>query len=147
MIFTRLEIAWIDNLSVDTARKILYEILGSEACAGKGFLLTTFTFASKDTRALYKTIDSATTDMLKGRGPKGSRHENEDIDDEYEGALDVANKAKETRKDVLNDKYCITVDEYRYIQSGVAYFVNEFQIKPEDTALYHDIKRNSLYGK
>lgn len=56
MIFTRLEIAWIDNLSVDTARKILYEILGSEACAGKGFLLTTFTFASKDTRALYKKL-------------------------------------------------------------------------------------------
>lgn len=95
----------------------------------------------------YKTIDSATADMLKSRGPKGSRHENEDIDDEYEGALDVANRAKETRKEVLNDKYCIVVDEYRYVQSGVAYFVNEFQIKTEDTAVYHEIKRNSLYGK
>lgn len=95
----------------------------------------------------YKFIDSTNLDMLKGRGPKMSRHENEDIDDEYDGALKIANEAKEHQQEVLSAKYCVTVDEYSVGNTEIRYPVNDFQIKPADTAIFHEAKRNFLYQK
>lgn len=93
----------------------------------------------------FKRIDSANFDMLKTRGPKMSRHENENIEDEYEGALDVSNKAKENIKSILHNKHCVNVDAY-LVNTSRLYTVNEFQIKPADTAIFHAAKRNQIYG-
>jgi len=94
--------------------------------------------------AAFNRIDSANFDMLKARGPKMSRHENENIEDEYEGALDVVNKAKSNIEATLMAKYCVNVDEYVVNTLQIPYRVHEFQIKPADTAIFHEAKRNQM---
>ncbi|MFA5404972.1 MAG: hypothetical protein WC358_08565 [Ignavibacteria bacterium] len=95
----------------------------------------------------YKSIDSATNAMLKDRGPKGSRTENEDIDDEYDGASEIAEKAKEYQLQVIHNKYCKTVDTYiMYGNSKPTIRLNEFEISPSDTAMFHEKKRLYFYG-
>lgn len=91
----------------------------------------------------YKSIDSSTYAMLKERGPKGSRGENEDIDDEYDGARKLAENAKEQIQQVIFQKHCVLVDEY-VLSSGGNYQgrVNEFELSPKDTALFHAAKAN-----
>lgn len=93
----------------------------------------------------YRRIDSASFDMLKTRGPKMSRHENENIEDEYEGAIDVVYKAKNNMESTLKAKYCTNVDEYAISTDGIPIRIHEFQIKPEDTAIFHAAKRNQMY--
>lgn len=94
----------------------------------------------------FKTIDSSTSSMLSARGPKGNRVENEDIDEEYDGAISLSRKAKENIQAVLFNKHCVTVDNYRVeTPSHIRYF-NEFQLPVNDTAMFHAAKRKFFHG-
>ena len=92
-------------------------------------------------QAAYKSIDSSTYAMLMERGPKGSRVENEDIDDEYDGARDLADDSKRRMQQVILHRYCVIVDEYWLTTGGnLMSTINEFELSPEDTAAYHAVK-------
>lgn len=94
----------------------------------------------------YSTIDSSTATMLGNRGPKGSRYENEDIDDEYNGAIKLAKEAKESQANAILQKYCVMVDDYYMVSNSIGTHLNEFDIKPSDTAVFHAVKRNTIHG-
>ena len=94
-------------------------------------------------QAAYLHIDSITYSMLKERGPKGSRMENEDIDDEYSGARKIAEDSRETIQPVILQKHCKDVDTYILVKGGNQVGkINELQLTPNDTAKFHLSKIN-----
>lgn len=106
------------------------------------------TVYNTELQAAYQKIDSGTLEMLKGRGPKGTRVENEDIDDEYKGARDFSDEAKENIRVVLFHKHCVTVDRYQIsdpdLFQSTYITLSEFQIQPQDTARFHKAKREFM---
>ena len=97
--------------------------------------------------ANYRFTDSSTNEMLKGRGPKMSRYEKEDIDDEYKGAFKLVDESKDRILKTLFAKYCVEVDRYSVGDENVRVSMYETQLKPEDTAIFHAAKRNYIHDQ